>query len=253
MFSLNKSAHIQFLKIELNKLLPEGTFASRLRLTIGQELHDRLVDWPDEEETEYSSLFPVDALFTWAVESGGLDPEWLASENGNYLDDNGSEILSNVKPALTSVEQLAAYGVWLLDEMLNSYGPISEDEANFYGWSREDITEHQASCILFAYQALSYCHRIRVSGSFLTPDEVSRAATFNFSKMGKEGAKKRHASMNLLRTWAVQKYRERDWKSANQAAHALKDEVIQHGRTINAHLSEENAQRTLAEWFRKSV
>jgi hypothetical protein len=75
-----------------------------------------------------------------------------------------------------------------------------------------------------------------------------------FSKLGKAGAKKRVDPMNNLRLWAIEKYKEKDdWKSANQAAHTLKESVIKHGRTINARLTEENAQRTIAEWFRKSV
>lgn len=73
------------------------------------------------------------------------------------------------------------------------------------------------------------------------------------STIGKSGAQKRHAPMNELQKWAVEKYKAGEWKSANEAAHKLKDSVITHGRTINAHLSEENAQRTIAEWFRKSV
>lgn len=73
------------------------------------------------------------------------------------------------------------------------------------------------------------------------------------SEIGKTGALKRHAPMVALRSWAIEKFREGDWKSANQAAHSLKESVILHGRTIGACLSEENAQRTIAEWFRKSV
>jgi hypothetical protein len=74
-----------------------------------------------------------------------------------------------------------------------------------------------------------------------------------FSSLGRDGAQKRHAPMAALRSWAIEGYKAGEWKSANQAAHALKDSVIRHGRTIGAHLSEENAQRTIAEWFRKSV
>lgn len=70
---------------------------------------------------------------------------------------------------------------------------------------------------------------------------------------GKAGATNRHAPMAALRSWAIEKYKAGEWKSANQAAHSLKESIIKHGRTINAHLSEENAQRTIAEWFRKSV
>jgi len=260
MLFINQYSHIPFLTRELKKLLPDGSFASRLRRAIGSELHYRLVDWPDERETGYSSLFPVDALFVWATKDGGLDPEWLASEDGSYLDDDGEVIPTSVKPSYSAVEQLAAYGLWLLDEQMESLGPIPQNDAdigplpehNCQGWKRDEVIEHRAACMLLAYQSLSYCQRI-LSGTQLTADEEARGKTFNFSAIGKAGAEKRHASMAILRSWAIEKYRAREWKSANQAAHSLKESVIKHGRTINAHLTEENAQRTIAKWFSKSV
>lgn len=260
MLFINQRSQIPFLTRELNQLLPDGSFASRLRRAIGNELHYRLVDWPDESETEYSRLFPVDALFTWATKDGGLDPKWLASEDGSYLDDDGEVMPPSVRPSCSAVEQLAAYGLWLLDEQMGSLGPIPENAAdieplpehNSYGWKRDEVIEHRLACMLLAYQSLSYCQRILI-GTRLTAEEEERARTFNFSAMGKAGAKKRHAPMATLRSWAIERYQAGEWQSANQAAHSLKESVIKHGRTINAHLSEENAQRTIAEWFRKSV
>lgn len=259
MLFINHYSHISFLTHELKQLLPDGTFASRLRQVIGSELNYLLVDWPDERETEYSSRFPVHALFAWVTKSGGLDPEWLAGEDGSYLGDDGGVIPASVKPSCSAVEQLAAYGLWLLDEQMECLGPISESDAdigtlpeyNIYGWKDDEVIEHRAACMLLAYQSLSYCQRILI-GTRLTADEEARAKTFNFSAMGKAGAKKRHAPMAMLRSWAIEKYQTGEWKSANQAAHSLKESVIKHGRTINARLSEENAQRTIAEWFRKS-
>ena len=74
-----------------------------------------------------------------------------------------------------------------------------------------------------------------------------------FSQKGKAGALARLEPMRKLREWALERYDQGQWKSANAAAHALKDEIIKHGRTIGAILTEGNAQRTIAEWFRKSV
>jgi len=260
MLSINQYSHIPFLTRELKQLLPDGSFASRMRRAIGSELYYRLVEWPDESETEYSSLFPVDALFAWATKDGGLDPEWLVLDDGSYLDDDGEIIPPSVKPSCSAVEQLAAYGLWLLDELMESLGPISENDAdigplperNSRGWKRNEVIEYRAACMLLAYQSLSYCQRILI-GTRLTADEEARAETFNFSAMGKAGAKKRHAPMATLRSWAIERYQAGEWQSANQAAHSLKESIIKHGRTINAHLSEENAQRTIAEWFRKCV
>jgi len=260
MLFINQYSHIPFLTRELKQLLPEGSFASRLRQAIGNELHYRLVDWEDERETEYSSLFPVDALFAWAIKDGGLDPEWLASEDGTYLDDDGEVIPSSVKPNYSAVEQLAAYGLWLLEGQMEILGPTPDKltdigpfpESNCQGWKRDVVIEHRAACMLLAYQSLAYCQRI-LSGTQLTDEEKERAEKINFSAMGKAGAKKRHAPTAALRLWAIERYQPDEWQSANQAAHSLKKSIIEHGRTINAHLSEENAQRTIADWFRKSV
>lgn len=70
---------------------------------------------------------------------------------------------------------------------------------------------------------------------------------------GKAGAQKRHAKMTELKDWALQKYRAGTWKSANQAASELMPDVLAHSQKIGANLTKSNAQRTLAEWIRKSV
>lgn len=70
---------------------------------------------------------------------------------------------------------------------------------------------------------------------------------------GKAGAQKRHAKMAELKSWALQKYRAGTWKSANQAASELMPEVLDHSQKIGANLTKSNAQRTIAEWIRKST
>lgn len=70
---------------------------------------------------------------------------------------------------------------------------------------------------------------------------------------GKAGAQKRHAKMVELRGWTIQKYKARTWKSANQAASELMSEVLAHSQEIGANLTKSNAQRTIAEWIRKSA
>lgn len=91
--------------------------------------------------------------------------------------------------------------------------------------------------------------------AYLTVGHLSARLMRNLelSALGRAGGKKRHAPMAELRSWAIEKYKAGEWQSANQAAHALVDSVIKHGRSINAHLTAQNAQRTIAEWFRKSV
>lgn len=69
---------------------------------------------------------------------------------------------------------------------------------------------------------------------------------------GKAGAQKRHAKTAELRAWTIEKYKLGTWKSANQAASELMSDVLARSREIGANLSKSNAQRTIAEWIRKS-
>ena len=59
--------------------------------------------------------------------------------------------------------------------------------------------------------------------------------------------------MRELEDWMMQRYREGKWRSANKAAHELKAIVIEYGKTIGAYLTEENAQRTIADWIRANT
>lgn len=90
-----------------------------------------------------------------------------------------------------------------------------------------------------------------INGQLLAEFEKLRHA--EIVKNGKKGIEKRYAPMRQLQAWAVERYRTGKWPSANAAAVALEEQIIAHGRTINATLSKTNARRTIAEWFRKSV
>ena len=71
------------------------------------------------------------------------------------------------------------------------------------------------------------------------------------SELGKIGASKKNKPMRELEQWTLIQYDAGRWKSGNQAASDLKEKVLRHGMTINAYLSEANAQRTIAEWINK--
>lgn len=68
--------------------------------------------------------------------------------------------------------------------------------------------------------------------------------------LSEKGVAARHAKTRELKAFAVARYREKRWASANDAANKLKDEVTAEGKRIGAVLSDSNAQRTIAEWFR---
>lgn len=254
MFIHNPYDHTPFLKKELNQLLTEGSFASRVWKGIGYELHEWLSrDTPDGDET-FSSLFSSQALFLWINRYGALDIESFVNADGYYEDDYGREIPVSVERSLTGTEQMAAYGLWLVTSFLHCLGEIPDVETEFNenGFRRHEVLEHKAECMLLAYQALFYAHRLLDSPD-LNEDEQALASSIDFSSLGKKGAEKRHAPMRELERYAVELYRQKQWKSANQAAYQLKDLIIAHGRSIGAVLSEENAQRTIAGWFRKCL
>jgi hypothetical protein len=70
--------------------------------------------------------------------------------------------------------------------------------------------------------------------------------------LSEKGVDARHAKMRELRVFAVEKYHRKQWPSANEAAHRLKDVVMHEGERIGARLTDSNAQRTIAEWFRQA-
>jgi hypothetical protein len=98
----------------------------------------------------------------------------------------------------------------------------------------------------YSIRALELAHEYRDFDSHALLERMDRSRT------GKVGALKRHAPMTALNKWAIETYRKKKWPSANAAAHDIKDDVIAYGKTIGAHLSKENAQRTIAEWIRKA-
>lgn len=97
---------------------------------------------------------------------------------------------------------------------------------------------------------------VGVLGSMPLHENFSRicipcAIKAHASKNGKVGIEKKLKPLRELEQWARERYLERTWPSANKAAHELMSAVLEHGRTIGAVLAEQNAQRTIAGWFRK--
>jgi hypothetical protein len=271
MLFIDESSHRTFLKQELQQLLPEGSFASLVWCSLGRELHERLIEWiwPDEVTDQIN---PVEALFLWG-NNGGLDPEWFANEDGKYIDDAGNEIPPSIKPALSVVEQLAAYGLWLLEEEYHSLGAIEdesnsahvflteeelrslaaipeeeEEKSNEQEWTRSEIIEHRRACVVLAYQALAYSHR-----TTLTAKEKEKATQF-LSAWGKAGGKKRHEKMAKLKAWVIEKYRagksnSKEWDSKRQASIALVNKVMDYCETIGLKPSSPDMQDRIYRWI----
>jgi hypothetical protein len=217
-----------------------------------------LVEWPIESEIEYSRDHPVNALFILLDRSKiALDPEWLRSEDGTFVDDTGESLQLPPHPAYSPAEQMAAYGLWLVYVHARQWGRLAymDEQAQAElletsGVTIEEVREHTAACLLYGYQAVLFAYRLE-RGEGPTMQEQVGFATVNFAHLGTKGAAVRHGPMNKLKEWAVSRYSSREWKSANDAAYNLSAEIVEYGRTIGATLSPSNAQRTIAEWFRK--
>lgn len=201
--------------------------------------------------------FPLLRQAAWLSRNCGLIPECFANEDGTYFDDDGEMIPLSLKPLCSDVEQFAAYGQWLICEKMNSYGPqvgrvFDDDDQNGRNLHQGEVAAHRTPYLLLAYQALSFAQRAQL-GIKLTEEEASLTASFDFSAIGKRGAENRHAPMRKLRAWTLEQFHAGSWPSANQAAHDLKDRVVAYGRTINAELRAQNAQRTIAQWINASL
>lgn len=68
-------------------------------------------------------------------------------------------------------------------------------------------------------------------------------------RTGKAGASKRHAPMRELKRWAVDKFKAGSWPSPLAASHELKGDALAYGKSIGAHLTPYNAQRTIYGWL----
>jgi len=115
-------------------------------------------------------------------------------------------------------------------------------------WSYKDKYEKQRQMQMD--DALDWAYR---TGNLFGRLELPPNQTaFDPVECGRKGRETRHKPMRDLRAWAVEKYLEKKWPSANAAATDLETDVIEHGRKIGAILAKSNARRTIAEWFRKS-
>lgn len=146
---------------------------------------------------------------------------------------------------------MAAYGLSVLAD--DQLGFFDLDELSDSQKAEvERLRDWRSEVLLDAYKSLVFAKKLR-QGQLLDSGKQSGKRLVDFSALGAAGAKKRHAPQAELRKWAVEHYRNGKWPSANAAAFDLAEQVIDQSRKIGAHISPANVQRTIAEWFRKSV
>jgi hypothetical protein len=236
--------------------LKDNTFAKRMWRSIGHAIHTILEERASEDDG-FSALFPVEALFLWISRNGGFDPAWLQGDDGQYVDDSGHRLGKTIPCAVSGVEQLAAYGLWLVEEEMPSIGHHEHDqwdehEFNSHGFSKLEAIDHRAESMLLAYQALMYAVRLS-QDTGLTPAEAEQVYAVHFAACGKQGADRRHAKMRELKNYAVGLFEAQEWKTPAVAANTLKNQIIKYGQSIGVNLVPDNAQRTISAWFKESI
>lgn len=157
-------------------------------------------------------------------------------------------------------EVMVAAKIWKMKDLIHQYAVLMEhmrfhDEIAGKYQRHIESANNAARALVNADDRLGELKLLAANGNQFAIISLKGLASHRRAvakSSGREGAKERHARTKQLREWAVQRYKAKIWPSANKAAHELKAEILAHGRTIGATLSEENAQRTLAEWFRKA-
>lgn len=229
--------------------LCKDSFADRLRIFIGWE-----IDWQihaDKASNDYPlNESSTDLLFEWIVSDGGLSPKLLEDENGQIFDDQSRLVDGNCIRPLSGTEQMAAYGLWFLDVELEKMTPVIMEGVNNSRVTELSIADHRAECMLNSYQALYYAERLN-NQTKLISKETGNIKRVDFAALGRKGAVERHKQMRLLEEYALSLYENAEGRSANAAAYELRDKILDHSRTIGANLKPSNAQRTIADWFRK--
>lgn len=244
--------HREFVESELRKLILPGSFASYVTEGLGAELKRTVNNFAEETLRlgEYMPPLP-DGLYLVFDSGWKLDVEWLKWTDGTYKDDNEKEIPQSVPRTYTACEQMAAYGLAVLAE--DQFGFLDLDELTETQKAEiGKLSDWRTDVMLDGYKSLVFAQKLQQTQLPHVGRQPSQRLV-DFSALGAAGARKRHAPLAELRKWAIDQYRIGKWLSANAAAFDLAKPVIEYGRTIGAYLSSTNAQRTIAEWIRKSV
>jgi hypothetical protein len=244
----NPEQHIRFLREKLTSLLPKDSFAYRLRYSIGRQLDSMLIHY----RQTYPESSPAEAVFLLLSENETVDLDWFADVDGQLFDDWGQRIPTGEVSPISSSQQMAAYGLWLIEgewQPSLQVPELAKPKPRFR--SKLQKFSHEAECARLANDALEYAIRLSKDVT-LSPEETNKVQGFDFKEEGRKGGKARQAGMNALKLWTLDRYleREQQFKSASHAASVLKREALAHADETGVKLSEENAEKTLASWIR---
>ena len=193
-FHTNENWHKSSINFQLKEFISRDSFAWRLYKKIGSEIASHLDIASEEDDNSLAQELPVEELFHLLMGGWRFDVCWLANYDGTYTDDNENLLPPTVEIVCTPTEQLAIYGLWLLEEELNSLGNIPESDINTYGWSRDQVQQHRAECLLQAYQALTYLLLLKI-GKPLDTKELEKAVRAALAKKASEARHIENRSM----------------------------------------------------------
>lgn len=243
---------LDFLRTELARLLPEGSFAFKLRYAIGRLLEPMSTFF----RTNRPQASPAERAFLWLADGNNVAVEQLSDADGRYYDDSGALIPVTEFQLISTSSVMAAYGTWLIEVEAQcspaSCSAATEDwmDPDVREWARLQRLSHKAKCFALAYQALVYAIRLS-KGIPLNVEEKEKAAKLHYSKMGRKGGLVKNAKHNALKEYAVTRFETGQWKTAPKAADALIDDVMVYASKINVNWKP--ARLTLIRWFRQAA
>lgn len=121
-----------------------------------------------------------------------------------------------------------------------------------------DLTKNQKDITLLLHNfeqiliCFGYIKTLEIENSIYS-DNSEKSLSRYMSKNGSKGANIKNEPMRKLKAFAINLAKEYPLNnSANKIAFEIKNTVYMHGRTINANLSQHNAQDTIKKWINES-
>lgn len=148
-------------------------------------------------------------------------------QHWNFLESTARAAL-NATEAICTAEQVRRYN-WLKAQKIGQESLLAAHEAKL-----SELSEER--------------RRLRMEIEEQGASRLSQVLSSN----GKKGADASHANKRALREWALDLYGETTWISAAAAAKSLKSKIVDHGKKLGVRLSEDNAERTITQWFREA-
>lgn len=185
----NFEGHWPFLYGELAKFVKHDPVAIRFRRRIARELICAINLDLAMRTNNYQFADVAEFLFYWIEDGGGLDVDWLKSDDGEWLDDIGDVYADAIPKKIEGCSQFAALGLHLIEDEINSHGsaPFVMMGMNDHGFKETEILSHKAECLLLAYKCLVYAQRLQ-NGTTLTEEESAKSKAIDFANLRKDFA-----------------------------------------------------------------